>query len=82
MLFFKRLLFLSFIFISGNISGQSFSYPKILSEGKTVADFIPADWKIVDSAKDNRNHNQCKEYAFVIQYKDSVTIRNKEEDKP
>jgi hypothetical protein len=77
----KYLLFIIY-FIQGNVSAQSFSYPKLLKEGRTVAEFIPSGWRIVDSASDDKNYNGYKEYALLIQYKDSITIMHKENGKP
>ncbi len=76
---FKRLLFLSFLIISANVVGQSFSYPEIPKEAKTLQDFIPSDWKVIDSAKGDLNHNNLIEYALIMQYKDSITIVHEEE---
>jgi hypothetical protein len=81
MLTIKSLFFSVFVILPGIVSGQSFIYPKILREGKTLQEFIPADWKVVDSAKGDMDGNNNKEYAFIIRYKDSTMIPHMEDGK-
>ena len=54
--------------------GQEFSYPSINQTGKTVQDFVPAGWTILDTATGDLNRDKLNDVAIILQYKDSVTI--------
>jgi len=60
--------------------GQSFTYPSIKSMGKTITDFIPVGWIVLDSAYGDLNKDGLKDAAIVLQHKDSVAIVKDEED--
>ncbi|GGF16582.1 hypothetical protein [Flavobacterium limi] len=49
-------------------------------EGQSISDFIPIDWKLLASAKGDLNNDKNDDIAFIIQYKDSVSIEKIEFD--
>jgi len=61
-------------FLSGLIYAQKFVYPSINSNGKSINDFIPNGWAILQSATGDLNNDKQDDIAFVLQHKDSVTI--------
>ncbi len=60
--------------------GQDFSYPSINKRGKDINSFIPNDWILLDSAQGDLNKDNHKDLALIVQYKDSVTIMNSDND--
>jgi hypothetical protein len=65
--------FFSFaILVSLQSQSQNFAYPTIQSSGKSVNEFIPAGWILLDSAIGDLNGDGKKDIAFVIQSKDTV----------
>ncbi len=69
-----RFLIMVFVLNAGLASGQTFSYPAIVSYGNQNTDFIPHNWTLLDSTKGDLNRDQRADLAFVIQYRDSVSI--------
>jgi hypothetical protein len=59
---------------------QDFRYPTIRSTGKTIPDFIPAGWTILDSAAGDLNKDGRTDAALVIQHQDSILLLNDLED--
>ncbi len=74
--------FLTFILaiIAGTSYGQGFSYPLIQSKGKTINDFAPVGWTVLDSAYGDLNKDGLNDAAVILQHKDSITILNGEDD--
>lgn len=70
----KQLLTLLFLLILNNSFGQQFSYPKIKTDGQSISNFIPNKWELLDSAKGDLNGDKNDDIAFIIQYKDSISI--------
>jgi hypothetical protein len=62
------------------VFGQDFSYPTIKNEGETITNFIPKGWTVRDSASGDLNNDNNKDYAVILQRKDSVTILKEEDD--
>ena len=60
--------------------GQDFSYPFIKSTGRSVLDFVPAGWTILDSAYGDMNKDGAKDAGIIIQCKDSILLVNSLED--
>lgn len=63
-------------FAIGLSYGQEFSYPSIKSNGKTIADFIPKSWAVLDSTYGDLNKDGLEDAAIVLQHKDSITLVN------
>jgi hypothetical protein len=59
--------------------GQEVSYPSIISNGKTVMDFVPVGWAILDSAYGDLNKDDLNDAAIIIQHKDSIALVNGED---
>ena len=51
------------------------TYP-LLGNFKNIQDFLPLNWDILNSVNGDLNNDGKDDIAFVLQYKDSVTIRN------
>ena len=47
-------------------------FPDISEKGKSLRDFIPEGWEILDTAYGDLNFDACPDYAVILQYKDSV----------
>jgi|LakMenEpi03Aug12_release.lakeMendotaPanAssembly.Ray.scaffolds.fasta_scaffold400303_1 hypothetical protein len=73
------LLFILTIFFAATY-GQNFSYPSIQSQGITIADFIPVNWTLLDSATGDLNKDGIEDAVIILQYKDSITLVNRYED--
>ena len=52
---------------------QTFSFPTLAANGKTINDFIPKGWFLKDSTAGDLNGDDLQDVAFVIQLKDSAT---------
>ncbi len=72
-----RTSFIVLFLLLGKIGiAQSFAYPVIASEGKSVADFIPKGWAVLDSSSGDLNKDKIDDVAMVLQYIDSVAFVN------
>jgi hypothetical protein len=69
-----RFLILLFVLNAGLAFGQSFSYPAIVPYGHKIIEFIPSNWTLLDSTTGDLNRDQRSDLAFVIQYRDSVSM--------
>lgn len=78
--FIRQCLVILLIICINTSYGQPFSYPPVKSKGQTVKDFVPAGWAVLDSAQGDLNKDGLKDYAIVIQYRDSITLVNNLED--
>jgi hypothetical protein len=63
-------LFLTFIstFLFAFSYGQDFSYPTIKKGGKTISDFVPTDWIILDSIKGDLNRDFIDDVVVILQH--------------
>ena len=55
---------------------QPFVYPSIKSTGRTLYDFVPPGWNIIDSAYGDLNKDYLTDYVLILQHKDSVQMVN------
>lgn len=63
-----RTSFIVLFLLLGKIGiAQSFAYPVIASEGKSVADFIPNGWAVLDSTSGDLNGDRISDMAVVLQ---------------
>jgi hypothetical protein len=76
----RRLLTIIFLLKFGLTFGQDFSYPSINKQDKDINSFIPNDWTLLDSAQGDLNKDNHKDLAIIVQYKDSVTIVNNDNE--
>ena len=51
---------------------QGFHYPLVQQSGKTISDFIPANWDLKDSTAGDLNGDHIPDLALVIEYKDKI----------
>jgi hypothetical protein len=70
----KNLMLLPLLFFANIIYGQSFHYPVVKQQGKTVNDFVPAGWTVLASAKGDLNKDNVPDAAVILQHKDSVNF--------
>jgi hypothetical protein len=58
---------------------QSFKIPTIKSSGKSIEEFIPGDWKVLDKVEGDLNKDNMIDAAIVIEYTKEVTIESNED---
>lgn len=63
-----RYLFLVFLFGLKICSAQTFSYPKFVKQGTRLEALIPQNWKIIDTAYGDLNHDEAEDLALVVEY--------------
>jgi len=49
-------------------TAQTFSYPKFSKQGTEIADLVPQNWKVIDTAFGDLNNDATVDLAFVIEY--------------
>jgi hypothetical protein len=49
-------------------------------QAKDINNFIPNNWKLLDSAQGDLNKDKQTDLALILQYKDSISIVNKDDD--
>ncbi|UEG51119.1 hypothetical protein LK994_06485 [Ferruginibacter lapsinanis] len=76
----KQLLTIVFLHCFCPGFGQNFSYPIIASHGKNIADLIPKNWVLLDSAKGDLNNDHMNDLCLVIKYKDTITLVKQSEN--
>jgi len=76
----KLLLTILFLLNFGLAFGQNFYYPEINGHGKNIIDFIPHNWILLDSTRGDLNNDRSNDLAFIIQYRDSVSLIKREGD--
>jgi hypothetical protein len=54
---------------------QNFTYPTIHEIGKTLHDFYPPGWILLDSAMGDLNNDRLTDAVLILQYMDSVTLQ-------
>ncbi|TCD01102.1 hypothetical protein [Pedobacter psychroterrae] len=64
----KTTIFLLFIAVSGSAFSQSFKYPIMNAQGKTIKALIPPQWKVVDSAYGDLNNDKVEDLALIIEF--------------
>ncbi|TDQ06414.1 hypothetical protein [Pedobacter metabolipauper] len=58
-----------FILICGfSIQAQSFKYPAMASQGRTIKSLIPAQWKVIDSVYGDLNRDQIADMALILEF--------------
>ncbi|MEE1943922.1 hypothetical protein VRU48_02305 [Pedobacter sp. KR3-3] len=56
-------------------TAQTFSYPKLATQGKTIGTFVPNNWKAIDTAYGDLNNDGLEDMALVLEYNFPVTER-------
>lgn len=70
--------YLIFIFCTCCFSlakAQTFSYPKLSTQGKTIGNIVPPNWKAIDTAYGDLNNDGLEDLALVLEYNFAVTER-------
>lgn len=75
----RLFLVISCLLHLGRSYGQQFTYPKIATHGKSIADFIPKNWSLLDSTSGDLNNDQGEDLAFIIQFRDTVFLEKTED---
>lgn len=75
-------IILLFLVTFESVQAQSFVYPSIIKEGLKIKEFIPYGWKIRDSVSGDLSNDKTSDIAVILQYKDTVSIVNPDEDDP
>ncbi|WP_443939447.1 hypothetical protein [Pedobacter sp. MW01-1-1] len=65
------LFFLVYSFIG--FAQKKFIFPKIQKQGKTLNDFIPQDWILLQRAEGDLNQDNQNDFAFILEYKQSIS---------
>ncbi len=61
------------MFFCNVVFAQGISYPVISKSNKTVQEFVPPSWKLLDSISGNLNGDQIKDLVAVLEYKDTIS---------
>jgi hypothetical protein len=72
----RAILVILLSFTIGLSYGQEFSYPVIIQNGKTIRDFAPPGWTILDSAKGDLNNDKLSDEAIILQHTDHAKLPN------
>jgi hypothetical protein len=70
----RILLLVLYTSIALDAFGQSLTYPELKQAGKTINDFVPAGWVILDKASGDMNGDKLSDVALVLQHRDSITF--------
>jgi hypothetical protein len=65
-----RLIFTSFLVITGFFAVAQNNLPQINTSGKNVPDFLPAGWKLIDSAQGDLNKDSLPDQVLIIENTD------------
>ena len=69
----KYLISIILIFSASFVSGQQLLYPDIYNASfKTIHEFIPLGWDILDTVKADLNKDGMQDVAVVLQYHDTL----------
>lgn len=62
----------------GTCFAQSFSYPAIKNSANNLDELVPKGWAIIGNASGDLNKDGIADAAIVLQYKDSVSMKNED----
>lgn len=69
----KWTIFFALFFSFQLTKAQTFRFPKLLTQSGNMENFIPKNWKIIDSASGDLNKDKLVDVALIIEYKDSIS---------
>lgn len=55
------------------VKAQSFNYPKLQAQGKAINNFIPENWKAIDTAYGDLNNDLAEDMVLVLEYNHAIT---------
>ncbi len=57
------------LLLTGSLAyAQKFSFPKLLTQSDKVANLIPKNWKVLDSAYGDLNHDNQQDLVLILEY--------------
>ncbi|MBB2151262.1 hypothetical protein [Pedobacter gandavensis] len=65
-------IILFFLSCQTAVYAQNFKFPALPNQGKSLSDFIPKNWKILDSVSGDLNQDQVKDMAFILEYHQQI----------
>ncbi|WP_343535228.1 hypothetical protein [Pedobacter sp.] len=61
------------LLLAGNLAfAQKFSFPKLLAQSDKINNLVPKNWKILDSAYGDLNHDQQRDLVLILEYHQAV----------
>ncbi|MBC8984464.1 hypothetical protein H9X96_01590 [Pedobacter sp. N36a] len=54
------------------VYAQNFKFPTLANQGKSLADMVPAKWKLLDSVSGDLNQDQVKDLAVILEYHQEI----------
>ncbi len=68
-----RFLFLILsLFCFQSAKSQTFEYPKLITQGNTIAKLIPNNWMAIDTIYGDLNHDKLEDLVLVLEFKDAI----------
>lgn len=64
----RAIILLLLIAITGSAFPQSFKYPVMNAQGKSIKSLLPPQWKVVDSVYGDLNNDQVADLALIIEF--------------
>jgi hypothetical protein len=63
-----------FLLLSGANSSfaQKFNFPKLPQQGKFVPHLVPNNWKLIDSAKGDLNHDNQDDIVLILEFSTAI----------
>lgn len=71
----KIILSILLFLAAGVAIAQEFRYPTLRASGRTLNDFVPQGWRMIDSAFGDLNRDARPDAAFVMESNDTVLER-------
>lgn len=64
----KFKIFLFFLFCTVALKAQTFKYPVLISQGKSIKALSPSQWKAVDSVYGDLNNDKSEDLAVIYEF--------------
>lgn len=68
----RWLIFFLLLSVNNSSFAQKFSFPKLITQGKSVTQLIPKNWKLIDSASGDLNHDHQDDLVLVLEFNNVV----------
>lgn len=68
----KLKIILFFLVCQTAVYAQNFKFPTLPNQGKSLAEIIPAKWKILDSVAGDLNQDQVNDLAVILEYHQEI----------
>ena len=63
-----------------HLTAKEFEYPNIMTTSNSLLEFVPNNWKILQSSKGDLNSDKHLDIAFVLEYSDTVALSKSRKD--